>query len=91
MTRTSLQDHLSDLWLEQRTTMLLVTHDIEEAVVLADRIVVMQPSPGRIFETVSVDLARKRDRNSTAFTALKSHLSELLERSLAVRADHVRQ
>ncbi len=88
MTRTSLQDHLSDLWLEQRTTMLLVTHDIEEAVVLANRIVVMQPSPGRIFETVSVDLAHKRDRNSPAFTALKSHLSELLERSLAVRADH---
>lgn len=88
MTRTALQDHLSDLWLEQRTTMLLVTHDIEEAVVLADRIVVMQPSPGRIFETVNVDLPRKRDRNSTAVTTLKRQLSELLESSLSVRADH---
>lgn len=82
MTRADLQDHLADLWLEQRTTMLLVTHDIEEAVVLADRIVVMQPSPGRIFETVNVDLARKRDRNSPSATSLKRHLSGLLERSL---------
>ncbi|QCI99559.1 ABC transporter ATP-binding protein [Agrobacterium larrymoorei] len=82
MTRTDLQEHLADLWLEQRTTMLLVTHDIEEAVVLADRIVVMQPSPGRIFETVTVDLPRKRDRNSAAVTSLKRHLSLLLERSL---------
>ncbi|OCJ63214.1 nitrate/sulfonate/bicarbonate ABC transporter ATP-binding protein [Agrobacterium tumefaciens] len=82
MTRADLQDHLADLWLEKRTTMLLVTHDIEEAVVLADRIVVMQPSPGRIFETVNVDLARKRDRNSSSATSLKRHLSGLLERSL---------
>ncbi|MDR6099946.1 sulfonate transport system ATP-binding protein [Agrobacterium larrymoorei] len=88
MTRTALQDHLSDLWLEQRTTMLLVTHDIEEAVALADRIVVMQPSPGRIFETVNVDLPRKRDRNSTAVTTLKRQLSELLERSLSAGVRH---
>jgi len=90
MTRTALQDHLSDLWLEQRTTMLLVTHDIEEAVVLADRIVVMQPSPGQIFETVNVDLPRKRDRNSTAVATLKRQLSELLERSLSAGARHDR-
>lgn len=82
MTRSDLQDHLSDLWLENGTTMLLVTHDIEEAVVLADRIVVMQPWPGRILDIVDVDLPRRRDRNAAGFSSLKRHLGELLERSL---------
>lgn len=83
MTRGDLQDHLSDLWLENGTTMLLVTHDIDEALVLADRIVVMQPWPGRTLDVVSVNLPRRRDRNSANFTELKRELSGLLERSLA--------
>lgn len=82
MTRAGLQDHLSDLWQENGTTMLLVTHDIEEAVVLADRIVVMRPWPGRILEVVHVPLPRRRDRNSNDFGSLKRHLSTLLETSM---------
>jgi sulfonate transport system ATP-binding protein len=82
MTRSDLQNHVSDLWLENGTTMLLVTHDIEEAAVLADRIVVMRPWPGRILDIVPVDLPRRRDRNSAEFAALKRRLSGLLERSL---------
>ncbi len=83
MTRADLQDHLVDLWSEAGSTMLLVTHDIEEAIIMADRIVVMQPFPGRILEEVSVDLPRKRVRTSAEFAALRKHLSELLALSLS--------
>ncbi|NTF09380.1 ABC transporter ATP-binding protein [Agrobacterium rubi] len=83
MTRADLQDHLVDLWSEAGSTMLLVTHDIEEAIIMADRIVVMQPFPGRILEEVSVDLPRKRDRTSPEFAALRKNLSELLALSLS--------
>ncbi len=83
MTRADLQDHLVDLWSEAGSTMLLVTHDIEEAIIMADRVVVMRPFPGRILEEVKVDLPRKRDRTSPAFAALRKHLSELLALSLS--------
>jgi sulfonate transport system ATP-binding protein len=83
MTRADLQDHLVDLWSEFGSTMLLVTHDIEEAIIMADRVVVMRPFPGRILEEVKVDLPRKRDRTSPAFAALRKHLSELLALSLS--------
>ena len=82
MTRADLQGHLIDLWADQGSTMLLVTHDIEEAAFLADRIVVMRPWPGRILEQVRVDLPRKRDRTSAAFADLKRQLALLLEESL---------
>ena len=58
-TRLDLQRHLLYLWEESRPTMLLVTHDIDEALLLASRIVVMQPGPGRIARTIDVDLARR--------------------------------
>ena len=45
-----LQDHLLDLWADTRPTLVLVTHDVDEAVVLADRVLVMRPRPGRLFE-----------------------------------------
>ncbi len=63
MTRTELQDHLLELWKRQQTTMLLVTHDIEEAAAMADRIVVMRPWPGRIFEEVRVSLPHPREQD----------------------------
>lgn len=83
MTRADLQDHLVDLWNEAGSTMLLVTHDIEEAIIMADRIVVMQPFPGRILQEVSVDLLRRRDRTSPDFAALRKHLSALLALSMS--------
>ena len=83
MTRADLQDHLVDLWSEAGSTMLLVTHDIEEAIIMADRIIVMKPFPGRILQEVKVDIPRKRDRTSPAFASLRKHLSELLALSLS--------
>jgi len=81
-TRADLQDHLLDLWADTRPTLVLVTHDVDEAVVLADRILVMKPRPGRLFEEVRVDLARPRDRAAPAFEAVKLQVLEALDRSL---------
>jgi sulfonate transport system ATP-binding protein len=81
-TRTDLQDHLLDLWADTRPTLVLVTHDVDEAVVLADRVMVMRPRPGRLFEEIRVDLTRPRDRTSTAFEVVKHQVLASLDRSL---------
>ncbi len=82
-TRTSLHDLLLDLWQTLRPTVVMVTHDIEEAVVLADRIVVMRPHPGRVQETLAVDLPRPRDRLASAFDLMKRNVLRAIHRSLA--------
>ena len=82
-TRSSLHDLLLDLWRDLRPTVLMVTHDIEEAVVLADRIVVMRPHPGRVQEVLHVDLPRPRDRLSPAFDLTKRNVLRAINRSLA--------
>ena len=81
-TRRDLQDHLLDLWADARPTLVLVTHDVDEAVVLADRVLVMRPRPGRLFEQISVNLARPRDRNSPPFDSFKRRVLTALDRSL---------
>jgi sulfonate transport system ATP-binding protein len=88
-TRTDLQDHLLDLWSGMRLTVVLVTHDVEEAIVLADRILVMKPRPGMIFDEIPADLPRPRDRQSAAFDHVKRRVLASLDRSLnrAARID----
>jgi len=81
-TRTDLQDHLLDLWADSKPTLILVTHDVEEAIVLADRIIVMRPRPGRLFEEIEADLPRPRDRQSAAFDHVKRRVLAALDRSL---------
>ena len=81
-TRTDLQDHLLDLWADAKPTLILVTHDVDEAIVLADRIMVMCPRPGRIFDEIDVDLPRPRDRQSAAFDFVKRRVLAALDRSL---------
>ncbi len=81
-TRRDLQDHLLDLWADMRPTLVLVTHDVDEAVVLADRVLVMRPRPGRLFEAIAVNLARPRDRNSALFDNVKRRVLTALDRSL---------
>src|ERR1700737_4999986 len=81
-TRRDLQDHLLDLWADMRPTLVLVTHDVDEAVVLADRVLVMRPRPGRLFEEIKVNLARPRDRNSPLFDNFKRRVLTALDRSL---------
>jgi len=71
LTRGHLQQELERIWRTEGITAILVTHDVEEAVVLGDRVVVMQPRPGRIKRIVDVPLARSRDRGAAAFMAIK--------------------
>jgi sulfonate transport system ATP-binding protein len=80
LTRASLHDHLLGLWEAQRPTLVLVTHDVEA--VLADRAVVMQPRPGRIFADIPLDLPRPRDRLSPAFIEAKRVILAALDGSL---------
>jgi sulfonate transport system ATP-binding protein len=82
-TRGSLHTLLLDLWRELRPTVLMVTHDVEEAVVLADRLVVMRPRPGRVHEAMAVDLPRPRDRLASAFDLMKRRVMRAIDRSLA--------
>lgn len=78
MTRERLQDELLDLWSRTGLTVLFVTHAIEEAIFLADRVVVMSPSPGRIDAIHTIDLARRRDVSSPAFNDVRRMLSAQL-------------
>jgi sulfonate transport system ATP-binding protein len=81
-TRRDLQDHLLDLWADTRPTLILVTHDVDEAVVLADRVLVMRPRPGRLFDQIEINLGRPRDRNSPLFESFKRSVLTSLDRSL---------
>ena len=77
-TRMRMQDEVLRLWQARRTTMLLVTHDIDEAIYMSDRIVLMTPRPGRIERIIEVKLDRPRDRSSTEFLHLRGDILELL-------------
>jgi sulfonate transport system ATP-binding protein len=81
-TRADLQDHLLDLWADFKPTLVMVTHDVEEAIVLADRIMVMRAHPGRMFDEIASDLPRPRDRQSAAFDFVKRRVLAALDRSL---------
>ena len=77
-TRMRMQDEVLRLWQARGTTMLLVTHDIDEAIYMSDRIVIMTPRPGRIERIIPVDLERPRDRSSPEFLRLRGAILELL-------------
>jgi sulfonate transport system ATP-binding protein len=74
MTRVRLQDELATLEALQRTAKVIVTHDLEEAVVLGDRVIVLTDRPGSVRGVVSVDLPRPRDRTSPAFAAARTEV-----------------
>ncbi len=77
-TRMRMQDEVLRLWKARGTTMLFVTHDIDEAIYMSDRIVIMSPRPGRIERTIPVTLPRPRQRNSSEFLQLRGDILELL-------------
>ncbi|EEF59729.1 ABC transporter ATP-binding protein [Pedosphaera parvula] len=77
-TRMRMQDEVLRLWQARGTTMVLVTHDIDEAIYMSDRIVIMTPRPGRIERTISVNLQRPRQRNSSEFLNLRGEILEML-------------
>jgi ABC-type nitrate/sulfonate/bicarbonate transport system ATPase subunit len=77
-TRMRMQDEVLRVWQARATTMVLVTHDIDEAIYMSDRIVIMTPRPGRIERVIEVDLARPRQRNSPRFLELRAEILEML-------------
>lgn len=80
-TRIDLQDHLLEVWDWYRPTTLLVTHDIDEALVLADRVVVLGGTPGTVRADIKVDLPRPRARTQSAFHRLQDRAMAELSRS----------
>src|SRR6266550_793133 len=77
-TRMRMQDEVLRLWEARRTTMLLVTHDIYEAIYMSDRIMIMTPRPGRVERTIPVELTRPRQRDSGDFLRLRSDILNFL-------------
>jgi len=78
LTRRNLQDELLRIWAELKKTIIFVTHSIEEAIYLADRIVVMTYRPGTVKRDILVDLPRLRDPSSAPFNALKRELGQMV-------------
>lgn len=78
LTRSHLQNELLRIWQRERVTMIMVTHDVEEAAYLSDKIIVMEPRPGRIKSIVPVDLERPRHRAAPEFVGIKEQVFGLL-------------
>jgi ABC-type nitrate/sulfonate/bicarbonate transport system ATPase subunit/flavin-dependent dehydrogenase len=78
LTRMQMQDEILALWQARGTTMVLVTHYIDEAIYMSDRVMVMTPRPGRIERIFDVPLARPRQRNSPEFQALRAEMLKAL-------------
>ncbi|NML63548.1 ABC transporter ATP-binding protein [Massilia sp. RP-1-19] len=78
LTRRNLQDELLRIWAELKKTIIFVTHSIEEAIYLADRIVVMTYRPGTVKRDITVRLPRPRDPSAPGFNALKRELGQLV-------------
>lgn len=77
-TRMRMQDEVLQLWENRGTTILLVTHDIDEAIYMSDRIIIMTPRPGRIERSLPINLERPRQRNSPEFFRLRGEILEEL-------------
>lgn len=77
-TRADIQQKLLELRRESDATMILVTHDVDEAIFLSDRIVIMTPRPGKISQILEVNLPHPRDRGGTEFLALRREILEKL-------------
>jgi NitT/TauT family transport system ATP-binding protein len=89
-TRAQMQSYLLQLWRQVDVTIVFVTHDLDEAVYLADRVIVMGANPGRVLEVVEVPVPRPRtpdQMESPLFIATRRHLSALIHRDRSLTAD----
>ncbi len=83
LTREQLQHELLQIWARTRVTILFVTHSVEEAALLADRVLVMSAGPGRIENDITIDLPRPRDVSSPEFNAVRRDLARRLTSHIA--------
>lgn len=89
ITKMKLQDEVRKIVSDGERTVLMITHDIDEAIYLADRILVMKPGPGRVFKDVKVSFSFPRQRTAPDFLYLRSQLLEYLDLAVNLEADYV--
>jgi sulfonate transport system ATP-binding protein len=89
--RLKLQNHLLQIWQADRPTLLVVTHDVEEAVFFGDRVIVLERNSGRIKDDYTIDLPRPRDRIAPRFQHSKETILKSLDPSLIEDADPVEE
>ncbi|MDU2374458.1 MAG: ABC transporter ATP-binding protein [Peptoniphilus harei] len=77
-TRMNMQDEILKLWQEEKNLMIMVTHDVEEAVYMSSKIIIMEPRPGRIKEVVDIDLPYPRNRTSDEFVDYRNKILKTL-------------
>lgn len=88
ITRMKLQDDLTRIVREEKRTVVFVTHDIEEAVFLADRIVILRPDPGRIAKIVEVKLGKQRDRTKDTFHEVRDKVLSCFEPKIPDKTEY---
>ncbi len=77
-TRMTMQDEIIRLWKEHNTTMVMVTHDVDEAVYLSDYVVVMSPRPAKVEKIIKIDLSHPRARGQDVFLKYRTQILEIL-------------
>ncbi|EPS49307.1 ABC transporter ATP-binding protein [Clostridium botulinum CFSAN002369] len=81
--RQMMQEELESLWLKDKTTVIMVTHDVDEAVYLSDRIIVFAAKGGKIIKDMKISLPRPRNRDNHKYLELKKELTSILKDSLS--------
>lgn len=84
-TRNMLQKELLQIWEKTKKMIVFITHSVDEAVYLADRIIVMTPRPGRICKIFDVSLARPRDRTSVEFAQVRREVLDLINQNCSIQ------
>jgi NitT/TauT family transport system ATP-binding protein len=84
-TRNMLQKELLEIWEETKKTIVFITHSVDEAVFLSDRIIVLTPRPGRICRTFEVELPRPRDRTSVEFAQVRRTVLDLINQNCSIQ------
>ena len=87
LTRSEMQEWLAAALAREPRTTVLVTHDVEEAILLADRVLVLSPRPGRVIDELAVTAARPRRRTAPPVLTLREHALALLARGVATNTE----
>ena len=77
-TRMNMQDEILNVWREKKQLVVMVTHDIDEAIYMGTRVIVMEANPGRIKADIPIDLPYPRHRSSSQFTDYRTRILKML-------------